>query len=78
MRTILRACVILLGVCLGAYMGIYWSLFGGFIDVVTACKQVNISFIAVTVGTLKMILSPVVSMIFISSGVSVGMLIYQE
>lgn len=49
--------LVLAGVCLGAYTGIWWALVGGVVDIIEATKAPVTSASAVGVGLLKIFAS---------------------
>jgi len=52
--------LVIAGVCLGAYTGIWWALVGGVVDLIEAIKAPVTSAAAVGVGLLKIVASGVI------------------
>jgi hypothetical protein len=48
--------IMLASVCFGAYMGIWWSLIGGIIDIITQIKADQLDGYIVGVGVVKILL----------------------
>lgn len=47
--------LMILGVCVGLYLGIWWAFIGGIVDVIDAAKATEISGVAVALGVAKIL-----------------------
>lgn len=52
--------LVVAGVCLGVYMGVWWALVGGVVDLIEAIKAPVTTASAVGVGLLKIVASGVI------------------
>ena len=57
MRAIIGGLLMMAGICFGLYMGVWWALIGGIIDILNTIKSSSIDSMVVAVGIAKILLS---------------------
>ena len=72
MKTYIGVAVALLGILLGAWVGIWVMATGGIVQVVEACKAEPVSSIGVAVGVVRFLSSAFVGWLCVGIGFGVG------
>ena len=74
-KTILSAVIVIAGLCLGAYVGLWLCFVGGIIQVVEACKVTPIEASEIAIGLLRVVMTGFVGWVIVIASVFLSALV---
>lgn len=78
MRTLIGVGLVLLGVALGLYLGVWWAFIGGIIGIITEIKSPNINALNFALDIVRIMSAGLIGWFFFAIFTSIGLSILKD